>query len=774
MELSKILTPYTPLDRTARDIRLITLLPTLSDHKTLRCIMTTYSLDTAPPFTALSYEWGSMDDQCIIQVNDSPARIRKNLWLFLNMAVRQKDLSSRSFWIDALCIDQSDLKERSHQVSLMAKIYQGAELVVSWLGPPFDASDVALDHLTMFTASLSSSPKSRDEEVDAILQLCRRNYWSRLWVLQELVLAAECTVYAGEKSASIGCLEAYLGHAAFTALATGEGNSGLSHVASSRLLLDSPASTMFQQRRRGPFTTPILTSVLACGDLKCHDRKDKVYAVLGISQPTNLSPDYTISTCQVFNRLLKDGRAFDQCKSLAEARSICDKFAKAVGVDVWLDILSSDDRSPPGDYMAALIERHQLREDPSGIPLWWTREYGHLHLQRLWLCERHDEVQKLLNWASKYGHEIEVQTLLDAGIDAVGDEGEQIILSALHEASYEGHHKIVQILLQTGIHPDAGRHSKSTGGRHFVDLLDAASFRGHEKVVRVLLDNGADVNARIGVHGHALRTASLHGHEKTVRELLKAGANVNAAGEIWGTALQLAFREGHTNLVRILIAAGADVNAQDEEFDNMLQWAAFEGKNDILEVLVDAAADVHAERGLYDSALSAAACGGHKEAVHMLIRAGANVNAKTWVSGNVLQQAALEGDEEVVQILLNAGADVHAEGGHYGSALSAAACGGNKEAVQMLIHAGANVNTRGGVLGNALQAAVFGGDKEVVETVLDAGAVVNAEGGYYGCALGAAVAERREEVAKILVRAGARFEGDSVARGHGRKFGKCY
>lgn len=54
-------------------------------------------------------------------------------------------------------------------------------------------------------------------------------------------------------------------------------------------------------------------------------------------------------------------------------------------------------------------------------------------------------------------------------------------------------------------------------------LSQAASYGGHEKVVQILLDAGADVDARGGVYGNALYAASARGHDKVVWMLLAAG-----------------------------------------------------------------------------------------------------------------------------------------------------------------------------------------------------------------------------------------------------------
>ena len=38
------------------------------------------------------------------------------------------------FWIDAICIQQSDVSERNHQVRMMGLIYKRAAFVLAWLG----------------------------------------------------------------------------------------------------------------------------------------------------------------------------------------------------------------------------------------------------------------------------------------------------------------------------------------------------------------------------------------------------------------------------------------------------------------------------------------------------------------------------------------------------------------------------------------------------------------------------------------------------------------
>ena len=103
------------------------------------------------------------------------------------------------------------------------------------------------------------------------------------------------------------------------------------------------------------------------------------------------------------------------------------------------------------------------------------------------------------------------------------------------------------------------------------NALQAASFGGHEKVVQMLLDQGADVNAQGGEYGNALQAASVKGHEKVVQMLLDQGADVNAQGGNYGNALQAASVGGHEKVVQMLLDQGADVNAQGGEYGNALQ-----------------------------------------------------------------------------------------------------------------------------------------------------------------------------------------------------------
>ncbi|KAF2198951.1 hypothetical protein GQ43DRAFT_359511, partial [Delitschia confertaspora ATCC 74209] len=62
------------------------------------------------------------------------------------LAIRRlrQPVGKRIVWIDALCINQSDVRERNHQVSLMKQIYSSSVQTVVYLGEPYWTSDRAI------------------------------------------------------------------------------------------------------------------------------------------------------------------------------------------------------------------------------------------------------------------------------------------------------------------------------------------------------------------------------------------------------------------------------------------------------------------------------------------------------------------------------------------------------------------------------------------------------------------------------------------------------
>ncbi|ORY16942.1 heterokaryon incompatibility protein-domain-containing protein, partial [Clohesyomyces aquaticus] len=107
-----------------QEIRLVELLPG-NEEDIIRCKFHRSSLRDKPDYVALSYRWGDASTTANIHLDGTSFSIRQNLWNFLHQYRIHMSQSTEKtiFWIDALCIDQQNTRERNHQVALMRLIY---------------------------------------------------------------------------------------------------------------------------------------------------------------------------------------------------------------------------------------------------------------------------------------------------------------------------------------------------------------------------------------------------------------------------------------------------------------------------------------------------------------------------------------------------------------------------------------------------------------------------------------------------------------------------
>jgi hypothetical protein len=100
------------------------------------------NLNRAPAFEALSYVWGCSDSPQDIECNGHLKSVTPNLCVALRR-LRLVD-KEQVVWIDAICINQENLDERSRQVLLMQEIYTRALRVIIWLGEDEGYAAVAI------------------------------------------------------------------------------------------------------------------------------------------------------------------------------------------------------------------------------------------------------------------------------------------------------------------------------------------------------------------------------------------------------------------------------------------------------------------------------------------------------------------------------------------------------------------------------------------------------------------------------------------------------
>lgn len=179
MSLQGPLHRYDPLPESS--IRLLRLLPHQDEDAPIQCQIFNCSLENSRgtrPYEALSYVWGSDHGSHSISIDKCYLPIGDNLFVAL-LHLRDPCIE-RILWIDAVCINQKDNREKGHQVQAMAKIYAKATRVIVWLGRTIPDIDQALEDIRIagFTEK-ETEPATND---NAILKILEAPWFRRVWV----------------------------------------------------------------------------------------------------------------------------------------------------------------------------------------------------------------------------------------------------------------------------------------------------------------------------------------------------------------------------------------------------------------------------------------------------------------------------------------------------------------------------------------------------------------------------------------------------------------
>lgn len=126
---------HSPLDHTQPSIRLMRILSSTSTQGLLQCHVWPTSVTAS--HTCISYRRGKANVLQKIKINGKTFHVRQNLYDLLKVLYAEstsRPEESTSYWIDALCIDQTNILERNHQVAQMGQIFSNAACVHVWLG----------------------------------------------------------------------------------------------------------------------------------------------------------------------------------------------------------------------------------------------------------------------------------------------------------------------------------------------------------------------------------------------------------------------------------------------------------------------------------------------------------------------------------------------------------------------------------------------------------------------------------------------------------------
>lgn len=213
---------YKPLSVDKKEIRILTLLPDLKDGL-VSCTLETLSLNAQDcTYDAVSWCWGDATQQKPVIVDGHIVRIPGNADEVLRkVAIRHGHIR---VWIDAICINQSDLEERASQVSIMRQVYSRATKVLIWIGEDEGFGARAIKSVEMIVQHCRESTNdfvdyesrtwmrsgkrtphrwfSYDTLPDGVDWPAIRHLYSspllcRVWVIQEIALAKDPVCFYG-------------------------------------------------------------------------------------------------------------------------------------------------------------------------------------------------------------------------------------------------------------------------------------------------------------------------------------------------------------------------------------------------------------------------------------------------------------------------------------------------------------------------------------------------------------------------------------------------
>lgn len=266
--------------------------------------------DPEKPYIALSYVWGKPKRKSSLQLAPSGrlVNITKNAEIVL-LNVRERDRPQR-VWIDGICINQEDVKERSHQVTLMGAIFSGASSVLIWLGEADEHTGSVFDffermHQRQLSGEqqLSAQDERTSKDVDGydhqvavahakegederpveptghehdnfarIQAFSERPWFSRAWTFQEACLSADTYVRCGQHQ---------LAWQTFVSAALYLNTRGMSGVFGSQsdTILALAHFAVANPARQEPFLSVALPLTR---NLQSTDPRDKVFSLLGM------------------------------------------------------------------------------------------------------------------------------------------------------------------------------------------------------------------------------------------------------------------------------------------------------------------------------------------------------------------------------------------------------------------------------------------------------------------------------------------------------------
>jgi hypothetical protein len=268
------------------------------------------------PYRCLSYTWGDLSTTSPIQVNGRLMDVGTNLYTFLVVAAQR--FPHETLWIDAICIDQSDSTEKGHQVQRMGDIFKSATEVLAWLGDDESVArlfDWTREDPTRWHNIRRNLPGKRTPKHlrAACHKLADHSYWTRAWIVQELVFARHIRFLCGSSESSPDLLKRCENGSIFDSVPAGSlfapirklalwidfdlvGSSTISPV------LDFLETITKAEPNNQSFVPKLKIWYLEFTSKQCKDPRDRIYSLLAIANATDFEVNYAESNIATFWR----------------------------------------------------------------------------------------------------------------------------------------------------------------------------------------------------------------------------------------------------------------------------------------------------------------------------------------------------------------------------------------------------------------------------------------------------------------------------------------
>ena len=294
------------------------------------------------------------------------------------------------------------------------------------------------------------------------------------------------------------------------------------------------------------------------------------------------------------------------------------------------------------------------------------------------------------------------------------DEPDQQGFPWIVQAARDGNEEMIRKLLAS--EADVTASHKSTK-RH---ALSEAAFQGHNRVVDLLIEaecplDQADVEGNTALH-HACRK----GYFPVVKSLLAGGAPINAVGPDGQTALHVAMQTSRQNVVMLLLQHNASINARDTSHQTPLHIGAGQGNVAMCKYLLDEGAHLDSRQAQSKTPLQLACEAGHYQMVHMMLNQ-AQLHPTNMTFLGAFFAAVEHGQVRIAEYFFPHGLNLKDLKRDIHKPITLAAKSGYLDMVDLMIHQDCIMEARDEYGWNALHVAAFHGHYEIIERLIGGG-----------------------------------------------------